>query len=188
MHLPIFFNMCILANRCQTVTNYEWVRTVCTCLMLYLTQSGGEKIDAIAQTTHSDVFSRMDMYEFRLNLLQFIPNGQMNIFQITAWGWLSDSQYRDQWWKFTDANIRQSFSMSLIIKKKTTFVGGWELASLGNNRNFESAVTLSKCVKLVSFVFFSYVETSRQCFNTSQQKMRIYYQATRVISIWVWYL
>ena len=40
---------------------------------------------AIAQTKYSNVFSRMDMFEFRLNLLKFIPNGQMNIIQITAW-------------------------------------------------------------------------------------------------------
>ena len=146
--------MWILAKRCQTVTNYEWGWTVCICLMLNLTQSGGDKIDAIAQTTYSNVFSRMDMYEFRLNLPKFIPNGQMNIIQITAWRRLSDSQYRDQWWKFTDAYMRHSFSISLIIKEKTTFVGRWELASLGNNRNFESAVILSKCVKIVSFVFF----------------------------------
>ena len=71
----------------------------------------------IAQTAHSNVFSRMDMYEFRLNSLKFIPNGQMNIIQITAWRRLGDSQYRDQWWKFTEAYMRHSVSMSLIIRK-----------------------------------------------------------------------
>ena len=54
-----------------------------------LTHWGRDKIDAVSQTTFSNAFSLIEMCEFRLRLLKFLPKGPINniaaLVQIMAW-------------------------------------------------------------------------------------------------------
>ena len=57
--------------------------------LIQLTHWGQDKMDAISQTTLSNAFSWMKIFEFGLNFLKFVPEGPINnipaFIQIMAW-------------------------------------------------------------------------------------------------------
>ena len=67
------------------------------------THWGREKTDAIFQTTFSNAFSWMQMYEFRLKYYRILfPRVQLIIFKHWFWQWLGSDQatshYLNRWW------------------------------------------------------------------------------------------
>ena len=71
--------------------------------VLNLTHWGRDKINNISQTTFSNVFSSMKMFEFRLKFhWSLFPMVQLTIFQHWFRWWLgavqATSHYLNQWW------------------------------------------------------------------------------------------
>ena len=87
-----------------------------------------DQIDAILQTTFSNVFSWMKLYWFRLKIhWSLFPRAQLTIFQHWFRQWLgadqATSHYLNQWWSFywrTDA------SLGLNAETLTKFRSDWE--------------------------------------------------------------
>ena len=67
---------------CILLTKYQWIRKAFPCHHIDLTLWGRDKMDAISQTTYSNAFSWMKMYEFRLKFhWSLFPWIQLTIFQ-----------------------------------------------------------------------------------------------------------
>ena len=86
-------------NALQIISNFQYI------LLTVLTHWGLDEIDAILQTTFSNAFSWMKMYEFRLRFhWNLFPGIQLTIFQHWFRWWLgadqATSHYLNQWWLF----------------------------------------------------------------------------------------
>ena len=94
--------MCCCKNNChdsfkQSITGHAWVP------LHPLTHWGRDKMAAISQTTLSNNFFRMKMFEFRLRFLwNLFPRPQLTIFHHCCRWWLgagqATSHYLKQWW------------------------------------------------------------------------------------------
>ena len=93
----------IIINNNNILSSFNIVTTAIYRFPTQLTHWGRDKMDAIFQTTFSNGFSWMKMYEFRFKIsLKFVPRVQLTIFQHWFREWLgadqATSHYLNQSW------------------------------------------------------------------------------------------
>ena len=99
-----------------------------TVIYLSLRYLGPDKMDAISQTTFSNVFSWMKMYEFSFEMsLKFVPNFQINnitaLVQIIPWRRLGVKAFIEP--MMVSLSTRPFVTLGLNKLKYSTIYGAW---------------------------------------------------------------